>query len=206
MKRLVISLSLLFFAASFTYGQIVDFTGIDLQTESVKVIDETTRPTGFVFGAGIGFQGTSFPEIGYIPQTKFDLMFLAYQCTPQFLWNILDYRFNVGGNATTLDYGTQFLYYFSPKKAGSSYVSGRVGYASTLGDCATDDDYWDSCEVNGLTLGFSYGYAWEHLRVEAFVDMINSQVKHDYWKGDDISRHLGTNFGLKAIYYGILSF
>lgn len=206
MKRLVISLSLLFFATSFTYGQIVDFTGIDLQTESVTVIDETTRPTGWVFGAGIGFQGTSFPEIGYIPQTKFDLMFLAYQCTPQFLWNIFDYRVEVGGNATLLDYGTQFLYYFSPKYAGSSYVSGRIGYASTLGDCEIDDDYWNYCSVDGLTVGFSYGYAWKHLRVEAFVDMINSQVKHHDWRnGDESRQHLGTNFGFKAIYYGILS-
>ena len=127
-------------------------------------------------------------------------------CTPQFLWNIFDYRVEVGGNATLLDYGTQFLYYFSPKYAGSSYVSGRIGYASTLGDCEIDDDYWNYCSVDGLTVGFSYGYAWKHLRVEAFVDMINSQVKHHDWRnGDESRQHLGTNFGFKAIYYGILS-
>lgn len=192
MKRLVITSFFLFFAVSFTYGQIVDFTGIDLQTESVKVIDETTRPTGCVFGIGGGYQGIPIPEIDYTsPLFKFDLMFFAFQFTPQFLWNAYDFRIGVG-DLPLYDFGTQFLYYFSPKKAGSWYASGRIGYAFSGGEHEVNEYY--RANVHGLTVGFSGGYAWEHFRLEAFVDMLDVEV---------YQKKLCPSFGAKIIYYGI---
>ena len=191
MKRIFILLAILFGAATATRAQIVDFTSIDVQTESVKVIDVSTRPTGFVYGLGVGLHPIAFSRIDYTA-VNFDLkpIFLCWQITPKFQWNVFD--FNLGlGSAFVGDLATRFTYFFSPKIK-SFYASLKLGYA--IGDEKKVNK--NSFMINGMTFGLGAGYAWKNIMLGVDFDMYNTE----YYLSKEKRSEITPTLSLKAVF------
>lgn len=205
MKRILIALSVLLGTAYATNAQVVDFTGIDIQSESVKVIDVTTRKTGLVMGLGLGFQPISFSSEAYTaPAFKFDMKGVAWQATPQFRWDILDVQFLMG-DLSAVDYGWEFTYFFSPKYK-SFYASVKLGYilgtdeAKITSGTSTKEK---RLSLDGFRTGANVGYAWRSFMLEANLDLYSNKTQP---YGEKSRSGVSTAIGIKCVYFVTIPF